>query len=97
MFTETVSTEEITNKIKYLIDHHATQITILDDRGGSGGWVLTHDANVEFSIARNNARRMADTGGGFHSRLGELFFKADMSNAKRLIDAFPHEFLKEEK
>ena len=44
-------------------------------------------------LAHANARRMADTGGGFHSRLGELFFKADMSNAKRLIEAFSDEFL----
>jgi hypothetical protein len=44
-------------------------------------------------LAHANARRMADTGGGFHSLLGNLFFKADTSNAKRLIEAFSDEFL----
>ena len=47
-------------------------------------------------LAHANARRMVDTGGGFHSLLGNLFFKADTSNAKRLIEAFPHEFLRKE-
>ena len=49
----------------------------------------------EYWIAHGNAKRMETTGGGFHSTLGKLFYKADMQNATRLVRAFPHEFLKE--
>jgi len=45
-------------------------------------------------IAHANAHRMAKDGGGFHSSLGNLFFKADMRNASKLVSAFPEEFLK---
>jgi len=49
----------------------------------------------EYWLAHANAKRMEITGGGFHSTLGKLFYKADMQNATRLVRAFPHEFLKE--
>lgn len=46
----------------------------------------------QYWIAHTNAHKMAKTGGGFESRLGELFFKADMTNATRLVNAFPEFF-----
>ena len=52
--------------------------------------------DLDYWMAHANGRRMVETGGGFHHALGRLFFKADSSNARRLIDAFPHEFLKKE-
>jgi len=45
-------------------------------------------------VAHANAHRMVKDGGGFHSSLGDLFFKADMSNASKLVSAFPEEFLR---
>jgi len=51
-------------------------------------------AKEKYLIAWENAKRMEREGGGFHSRLGELFFHADGSNARALIDAFPQDFLK---
>lgn len=50
--------------------------------------------NFEHNLAHKNAQRLAQTGGGFHSRLGELFYKADRHNAEALIKAFPEEFLR---
>jgi len=49
----------------------------------------------EYWLAHANAKRMETIGGGFHSGLGTLFYKADMQNVARLVRAFPHEFLKE--
>jgi len=45
-------------------------------------------------VAHKNAHRMFASGGGFHASLGALFFKADMSNASKLVSAFPEEFLR---
>jgi len=52
---------------------------------------LTEEA---YWVAHKNAHRMAKNGGGFHASLGNLFFKADMSNASKLVNAFPEEFLR---
>jgi hypothetical protein len=39
-----IRTDEIGYEIEQAIENHATQILLQDDRGGSGGWILTHDA-----------------------------------------------------
>ena len=55
---------------------------------------LNQIADEKYWIAHGNAKRTESEGGGFHSRLGELFFHADSGNARALIDAFPYEFLR---
>ena len=50
-------------------------------------------SEADYWIAHSNATRMAITGGGFHSSLGKLFFKADMQSAAKLVNAFPEQFL----
>lgn len=47
---------------------------------------------AQYWIAHTNAHKMAKVSGSFESRLGELFFKADMTNATRLVNAFPEFF-----
>lgn len=51
-------------------------------------------SEADYWIAHQNATRMEITGGGFHSSLGKLFFKADMQSAAKLVNAFPEQFLR---
>jgi len=51
-------------------------------------------SDADYWIAHSNATRMEITGGGFHSSLGKLFFKADMQSAAKLVNAFPEQFLR---
>lgn len=53
--------------------------------------------NEQYWIAHSNATRLEKTGGGFHSALGSLFFRADRANAEALVFAFQSEFLREDK
>ena len=47
----------------------------------------------QYWIAHSNAQRLIQSGGGFNSQLGKLFFKADLHNATKLVNAFPEKFL----
>lgn len=51
-------------------------------------------SEADYWIAHQNATRMEITGGGFHSSLGKLFFRADMQSAAKLVNAFPEQFLR---
>ena len=48
----------------------------------------------QYWIAHANATRMERVGGGFHANLGKLFFRADRTNAAKLVHAFESDFLR---
>jgi hypothetical protein len=45
---------------------------------------MTHDEKLAI------AKAMIDHGGGFVSRLGDLWLRADADNCRRIEEAFPH-------